>query len=497
MTHVVIRCDASPSGGIGHLVRAISVAGAAREAGHSVVVAGAIESVLAERLLADAGLETAEAPADLGILAAEQGATVVHVDDYPTGIEARDQVHASGALLSSMEDGTFGRRPADVVIDSTIRAERTVRPEDGSGTVLLGIEYAPMRAQVRAARERRAGTADLGHDARVLIVMGGTDATGAAGTLAALCAAADGVGHVGVIAPEQSWDAVRSEAGREVELIAPSPAFLDRAADADLVVSAAGTTAWELACIGVPSLLVAVVENQRAGYEAALDEGIARGLGSLAEVRDDPQAARAAVESAVADLRSGRSWAETGRTLVDGQGAGRIIAAWTQALQRRLGEDAAPAAARPAALADSALLLRWRNDPETREVSRSTERVSWEGHSQWYQRILEDPWRLLYVVERGGTPVGTVRFDALNAPDAAEWEVSITLAPEARGHGLARAVLAAGEDAFDQGHPEATVVAAVLPGNVPSQRLFARAGYQLDPARDDGDFDVLVRRDPS
>lgn len=498
MTHVAIRCDASAAGGIGHLVRAISVAGAAREAGHSVVVVGAIESPLAERLLADAGLETAEAPADLGILAAEQGATVVHVDDYPTGTEARDQVHTTGALLSSMEDGTFGRRPADVVIDSTIRAEHAPRPEDGSGTVLLGIDYAPMRAQVRAARARRASEVhDVSRGARVLIVMGGTDATGAAGTLAALCVAADGVEHVGVIASEQSWYAVREEAGREVELIAPSPAFLDRAADADLVVSAAGTTAWELTCIGVPSLLVAVVENQRAGYEAALDVGIARGLGTLAEVRDDPQAARVAVESAVADLRSGRSWAETGRTLVDGQGAGRIVAAWTQALQRRIGEHAAPVAARPAALADSKLLLRWRNDPETREVSRSTERVSWEGHSQWYQRILEDPRRLLYVVERGGAPVGTVRFDALDAPDAAEWEVSITLAPEARGHGLARAVLAAGEDAFDQDHPEATVVAAVLPGNVPSQRLFARAGYQLDPARDDGDFDVLVRRDPS
>lgn len=495
MTHVVIRCDASAAGGIGHLVRAISVADAAREAGHTVVVAGSIRSRLAEHLLADSGLEVVEAPADLETLAAEQGATVVHVDDYTIGADALTQVRTSGALLSSMEDGVFGRRPADVVVDSTLRAEHSGRPDDGSGMVLLGIGYAPMRAHVRAAREKRAATApEVGPAAQVLIVMGGTDATGAAGTLAAVCGAAEGIGRVSVIAPERNWEAVRSEAGDDVELIAPSPDFLDRAGAADLVVSAAGTTAWELACIGVPSLLIAVVENQRAGYEAAISEGIARGLGSLDEVRADAQAAVARVESAVADLRGGRSWTAVGRAKVDGHGAERIVTAWDEALSRRIGDDGAPVVARPAGVDDSSLLMRWRNDPETRQVSRSSDPVSWDGHIGWYRRVLEDPLRELYVVERGGAPVGTVRFDAL---EASEWEVSITLAPEARGHGLARPVLAAGEAAFGARHPGVTVVAAVLPDNVPSQRLFARAGYQRDPHRDDGDFDVLVRRDPS
>jgi spore coat polysaccharide biosynthesis predicted glycosyltransferase SpsG/RimJ/RimL family protein N-acetyltransferase len=508
MTHVAIRCDASAEGGIGHLVRAISVADAARSAGHTVVVAGSIRTPLARRLLADAGLAVTDAPEDLEVLAAEQGATVVHVDDYTIGADALDRVRSCGALLSSMEDGTFGRRPADVVVDSTIRAERLDRPADGSGAVLRGIGYAPMRAEVRAAREQRAAEVrEVGPDAHVLIVMGGTDATGAAGTLAGVCAAAEGIGRVSVIAPEPNWEAVRAEAGDEVELLAPSPEFRARASAADLVVSAAGTTAWELACIGVPSLLVAVVENQRSGYEAALSERIARGLGALEEVRADPSAATAAVESAVADLRAARSWTPIGREKVDGHGAERIVAAWDEALSRRVGTSDAPVVARPATLEDSSLLLRWRNDPATREVSRSSDLVSWEGHSTWYERTLGNPRRELYVVERGATPVGTVRFDALESSGAAddpaaagateEWEVSITLAPEARGHGLSRPVLNAGEDAFGQRHPEATVVAAILPDNAPSQRLFAGAGYVLDPDRDDGDFEVLVRRDPS
>jgi spore coat polysaccharide biosynthesis predicted glycosyltransferase SpsG/RimJ/RimL family protein N-acetyltransferase len=491
MTHVVIRCDASPEGGVGHLVRAISVAGAARDAGHTVALAGSIGSALAHELVDVAGLEVVDAKDHLGVLAAEQGASVVHVDDYDVPEDAVASVHASGALLSSMEDGTFGRRPADVVVDSTVRAELTGRPDDGSGAVLLGIAYAPMRADVRAARARRAAAArEPGAAVDVLIVMGGTDATGAAATIASVCRAAAGVGRVTVVAPGQHWDAVRNEAGDDVELVVPAPDFLERAVDADLVVSAAGTTSWELACIGVPSVLVAVVENQRAGLEAAVAEGVARGLGTLEEVRADRAAAVARVEAAVAALRAGDSWAPAGLATVDGRGAERIVAAWDEALARRVGARDEPLLARPATAADSLMLLRWRNDPVTRAVSRSTSAITWPAHSGWFERVLQDPARELYVVERASVPVGTVRFDE-HGPS--EWEVSITLSPEARGRGLARPVLAAGEDAFLARHDDVGLVAAILPDNAPSQRLFVGAGYVLDPRRKDGDFDLLVR----
>ncbi len=489
MTHVLIRCDATASGGIGHLVRAVSVADAARAAGHTVVVAGSIESPLALDLVAQAGLAVVPAHSDLTVLAAEQGATLVHVDDYTVGSDARTKVHECGALLSSMEDGTYGRRPADIVIDSTIRAEDTERPDDGSATVLQGIKYAPMRSDVRASRIRRMSSDVAPGDSHVLIVMGGTDATGAAATIASVCSAARGADRITVISPKRNWDSIRT-ASADVELLEPSPAFLDLASTATLVVSASGTTAWELACIAVPALLVAVVDNQKAGYQAALEEGVARGLGTLDEVRSDPAAATQKVEAALADIANGRSWAATGSQVVDGRGAERIVEAWNNALGSRRCEDDRPISARPATLTDSALLLRWRNDPTTREVSRTHEQVEWDGHQNWYRRVLNDDSRELYVVERGDTPVGTVRFDA---HDADEWEVSITIAPESRGHRLGSTVLAAGQAAFDARHPSATVIAAILPGNAPSQKLFAGAGYVLDPDRDDGDFDVLVR----
>ena len=97
--------------------------------------------------------------------------------------------------------------------------------------------------------------------------------------------------------------------------------------------------------------------------------------------------------------------------------------------------------AREATDADAELLLGWRNDPRTRQASRSTTVVTPAEHLAWLRGVGADPGRLLLVVDHEDEPVGTVRFDRR---DGDGWEVSITVAPEHRGRGLAGAVLARG-----------------------------------------------------
>ncbi|GAB3705496.1 GNAT family N-acetyltransferase [Amycolatopsis oliviviridis] len=130
--------------------------------------------------------------------------------------------------------------------------------------------------------------------------------------------------------------------------------------------------------------------------------------------------------------------------------------------------------AREATEADAGLLLAWRNDPRTRQASRSTGVITLDEHSAWLRGVLASTERVLYVVELDGVPVGTVRFDR---EDEGVWEVSITLAPESRGRGLSGLVLAEGERAFTAGHRVRVVVAAVHEDNAASAALFDRAGY--------------------
>ncbi|QRP45829.1 GNAT family N-acetyltransferase [Amycolatopsis sp. FDAARGOS 1241] len=133
-----------------------------------------------------------------------------------------------------------------------------------------------------------------------------------------------------------------------------------------------------------------------------------------------------------------------------------------------------PLAAREAVEADAELLLAWRNDPRTREASRSTGVIALADHVRWLRGVLASPDRLLLVISEGEQPVGTVRFDR-EAPG--EWEVSITLAPESRGRGLSREVLAEGEQALSERHEVRAVLAAVHEDNAASAALFEGAGY--------------------
>src|SRR5690606_4872523 len=80
---------------------------------------------------------------------------------------------------------------------------------------------------------------------------------------------------------------------------------------ADVVVSAAGTSAWDVCTMGRPAVLVGVVENQSAGLARALEAGVALGVDAtlessdrtgtlLARLLDDQDVRRAVVERALA-----------------------------------------------------------------------------------------------------------------------------------------------------------------------------------------------------
>lgn len=486
---VLLRCDATAAGGVGHLVRSVALAEEVLVRGGEAVLAGAVEVPLAARLVAELGAQVRAAAGDaagLARLAAEVGADVVHVDDYQAG-DVRAVLAGAGVVTSSMEDGAFGRRPADVVVDPTLGG--TARPDDGSGEVLAGVAFAPVRAVVRRlrgapdVRPRR----DRSAAPRVVVVLGGTDPFGVTGAAVRLCLAA-GVpaDRLTVVAPpERHGDVTAVPGASAVRLARPDEGFPALAAAQDLVLSAAGTTVLELACMGVATGIVAVTENQAVGYARAVEAGIALGVGTGADVVAGAPSAQAAVTRLVGDAALRERLASAGRAVVDGLGAVRIVDAWERAV------GAVPAVtARPATEADAALLLAWRNDPATRTASRSTDPVDPAAHRRWLAAVLADPGRLLLVAERAGVPVGTVRFDRV-APDL--WEVSITLAPEARGRRLGVPVLMAGERAWHASVGRAALLAHVRPENAASLRLFEAAGYRRAAERDEADVVGLVK----
>lgn len=147
---------------------------------------------------------------------------------------------------------------------------------------------------------------------------------------------------------------------------------------------------------------------------------------------------------------------------------------------------------RPATRDDAAALLAWRNDPATRASSVATAEVSPDEHRAWLDRTLASEDRALFVAEQGGAPVGQVRLDRVGE---GTFEVSLTVAPAARGRGLAWALLAATEaPAKERGG--LLLEAKIRRDNAPSRRAFERAGYYGFVTREtkDGAFVACERR---
>ena len=85
---------------------------------------------------------------------------------------------------------------------------------------------------------------------------------------------------------------------------------------------------------------------------------------------------------------------------------------------------------------------------------------------------LQDSPVLVIGEDSGGAAIGMVRFDL----SGGRAEVSINLAPAARGKSLSAALLRAAEP-WVTGRAE-VLIAAIKPTNQPSIRAFERAGYR-------------------
>jgi spore coat polysaccharide biosynthesis predicted glycosyltransferase SpsG len=118
--------------------------------------------------------------------------------------------------------------------------------------------------------------------------------------------------------------AVPLGSGQAVHAIDPTSSLMSLAAEAGLVISASGTSLWELLCIGAAAAVVWVVDNQELGYDQVIAAGTAAGLGHLDDVRDHPETAAEILRELLSDVTRRDRLRAAGWRLVDGRGRERV-----------------------------------------------------------------------------------------------------------------------------------------------------------------------------
>ncbi|MGE3149760.1 MAG: GNAT family N-acetyltransferase, partial [Pseudorhodoplanes sp.] len=241
-------------------------------------------------------------------------------------------------------------------------------------------------------------------------------------------------------------------------------------AAADLAIGAGGTSSFERAACGLPSVLIPIADNQRfiaAAFKAA---GAAKIV--PAAMLDDPSALGAAIAGLAADNSQRAAMSKAAATITDGRGAQRLLVACAGIESAKDGTSLRLRLVEPS---DAAWLLSLQSQPETRRFSYNPAVPSAQEHAAWFARVLENDDRLLAIAEANGERAGMVRLDRVGR-DPDTFEVSIAVDQARHGRGFGKAVLALARRLA----PGADFIANVLPQNRASVALFTAAGYRQE-----------------
>lgn len=142
----------------------------------------------------------------------------------------------------------------------------------------------------------------------------------------------------------------------------------------------------------------------------------------------------------------------------------------------------APLTFRPVAAEDCRRIYDWANDPVLRTYSfRTPAPIPYPDHQRWFADTLAGIKRQQYIAIHDGLPVGHVRFEKNHL---GETEISVYLAPAARGRHLSAPLLNEGTRYHLQQHPAdaaSPITAWVRSENAPSLAAFRAAGWLEDP----------------
>ena len=127
---------------------------------------------------------------------------------------------------------------------------------------------------------------------------------------------------------------------------------------------------------------------------------------------------------------------------------------------------------------DCRLVFNLSNDPVVRANSFSTEKIEYASHLQWYENVVIDYNLLFFLVFEKDDFVGQIRFKR-GFEYAAECVISLSIAEQFRGKGIALAFLKLGMTELKKNWGGIKSIAAeVKVENTASNKLFESAGFR-------------------
>lgn len=497
---ISIRADTSTRIGSGHVMRCLTIAEELREAGSEVVFVSRAHQGNLNELIVEKGFrchELPEAPAQakmaeqyrdsrseyaswLGVSQQRDAAETIEVigDDRPDWLivdhygldeewEALLRPHVSKIMV--IDDLADRRHDCDLLLDQNFLTDGQKRYDDlvsPACTKLLGPKHALLRREFREARKNP--RVRSGEVKRVLVFFGGADPDNITG-LAIEALSAPELHHLKVDVVIGAQNPNREAL---VKLVQDRPAttlhiqasnMAELMCEADLAIGAGGSTTWERCCMGLPSLIIPIAENQIPSTRNLCDYGVIMTPGEGCEI--SVNRIKEMVILLLANPNALLEMSQVGMNMVSGDGV-------KESTELISGEfSGIKLTHRKATLADCRLYWHWANDPEVRRSAFNSDPISWEKHQEWFAARVSDPNTILLIFESRYGPVGQIRLDG----DTAQMRISYSVACQYRGKGIGKKIVS---KVIAATPPFATrFLAEVKKENLTSANIFEKLGF--------------------
>ena len=339
----MVRCDGSPEIGLGHVVRCVALADELHHEHGWQIMFVMREGPLAFEVVKEKGYLvedpiTCGPPVPYGVwlqqLSDKVGAQILILDvreDFPRA--AVQAFRNQGLLVVTLDDPTDRRLETDLAFYPPIPQLKKMDWAGFTGQLHSGWEWVVLRREFSSQPPKPANSPP-----KILVSMGGSDPAGM--TLKAVSALERlhqnftgviilGQGFRQLQALEHSLDRARHsfEVRRNVTRI------WEEMAQADLAIGSFGVTAYELAAMGIPALLLSLTSDHAESASAFSAEGMAVNLGVHEQVSENALAEEIAklLEDRPRRVSMGRKARET----IDGAGAARVVRVITSAIKER------------------------------------------------------------------------------------------------------------------------------------------------------------------
>lgn len=329
----LIRADAGPAMGTGHVMRCLTLADELSARGWSVVIASAELPLALEVDVVRRGHSVLRIgrPGDYGAAEASCIADqlpgpvdLAIVDHYRIGSGWHEAARAWARSIAAIDDLADRPLSVDLVLNQNL-GERTdaYRHLVRAGTrLLVGSNYALVRPQFRhARRSARIPRVDV---RRLFVFISGADERNVTET-AARAAGRVGISTDVVIGAAYPHEAAlrrwaRNEHGIVLHQNVSEMAAL--MARADLAIGAPSSASWERCCVGLPTVLVTLAENQVRAARALAERRAALSLGWHHDVNE--QAIVDGLEELIQNPEQLSAMSNAAAAIADGRGVIRV-----------------------------------------------------------------------------------------------------------------------------------------------------------------------------